>query len=308
MIAPTSCKQAEVIEPLTPQFAGSWPVNANKNLVFLSALLLIGVAGLSATGCSRKPAPYQEANETPHDRGSEDGNSQRRTEIATGPWEWRVTSFEFADSYTPTASSPVESPRTIKAKDSQNKLAIVRIHAKPIREYTPDEAASMKKTFVGQSALAFAEAFHANKFLATRCFLLGHVRPLEQKGKLTLTPCQALVADKSTIKEGISFEDGDTLVSHVEVIYAKDDPIEATLVFSNVPADGNPVLFFFPIPAGTDFAKEIGAARLTLASQSLSSVEYGDRADIKRWFVKIALGFSADGDVPQDVSAGKETQ
>jgi hypothetical protein len=283
-------------------------MNAKRSLVFLPVFILVGVAGPCVTGCSRKPAPSQETKETLQDKRGEDGNSERRTEIATGPWEWRVTSFAFTDSYTPKSSSPVESPRTIKATDPQNKVAVIRLHAKPIREYTPDEAASMKKTFVGQSALAYAEAFHANRFLATRCFLLGHARPLEQTGVLQMTPCQVLVADKSTIKEGISFETGDEFAPHVEIIYAKDDPVEATLVFSNVPPDGNPILFFHPIPAGTEFGKEIGVARLTLASQSLSSVEYGNRADIKGWFPNAAFDLRRQGDAPQGVPAAKETQ
>ena len=285
-------------------------MNAKRRLVFLLVLLFIGVAGPSVTGCSRKPAPSHEAKEALQDRRREDDNSKRRTEIVTGPWEWRVTSFEFADSYTPTSSSPVEPPRTITAKDSQHKLAIARIHAKPIREYTSDETASMKNTYVGQSALAYAKPFGANKFLATRCFLLGDARSPEQEGKqgtLTLTPCQVLTADKSTIKGGISFETRDTFAAHVEIIYAKDDPVDATLVFSNVPADGNPILFFHPIPAGTEFGKTIGAAHLTLASKSLSSVEYGDLADIKRWFPRITLDSSRSDDSSGGSASEKET-
>ena len=272
---------------------------------FVCACLLIGVAGPFLTGCSRKPASSQDAGES--ERTVAANASERRTQLSTGPWEWQVVSFEFADSYTRKSNNPTLAPITLKAKDSQTKVAVVRVRAKPIREYTPDEASAMKKTYVGQVALAFAQPFGANRFLATRCFLLGHIARMGHADRQTvLTPCQVLVAETSGAKEaeGIVFDDKDTLAPHVEVAYTKDEPIQATLAFSNVPVDSDLVLFFHPIPAGAEMGKEMGAARLTLTNQALATVEYGDRDEIKKWFSDASLDFSR-GDSSHTIAPSK---
>lgn len=210
-------------------------------------------------------------------------------EMTTGPWRWRVLSFETRDAYVHKPANPASPEITLKPRDPKHKVAVVRFRCKPIRGYTGQERKALSETSVGRAGLKIASAFGGDKILSTSCFSIGHPFHSPSGGKvINLSWCALLDAQKGTLN-GITVPNEKKNEPNIYIVFGKDDEIEGTLVFPHTPDEQNPMLFFEPTLDG-----DIGTARITLKKDgSLLKADYGDLDAVRRWVPQAILPFGA---------------
>jgi len=212
------------------------------------------------------PAPATAATASSEMHGAPAQPADAGAALVAGPWEFKVLSFEEANSYAPKHATP-GTPSSISPKSPADKIAMVRIQGRPTRAFTAAEEAQIEKTLgdPGKFALLMYRTFKSKAFLINASFALTDLtRPTE----IAYGLCQLIESGEGLESINTFNKNGDIAWSFG---FAKGDQFEATLIFAFRSRERNPLLVFMP----TTKQEDMMGALIHLDTPGGMTVEYG---------------------------------
>jgi len=233
-----------------------------------------------------KPVEEQTPPMAGGERGPTKTSSQTETKakggrtgsITAGPWEVKITSFEIRKEFAqkvPSASSPTGRGEIRPKLFGGEVVALVGVSFRRLRAYSKEEEADTEKLSYFDGMIKVARKwFGGEMYLANSSFTLLYLYDDNGKRKVMLSECLSLGDDTNQIL--CVYDRSASMI----VGTPKSDQILIKLAFVYDPADRNPILFFSPIPNGS----ESRAARITVQEDGGFRVEYGDAKEMRKYF------------------------